>query len=233
MDTLAASSTVNHGSGLIELARNSVRGDERAFSADALIIGFAMATFVKSRWAAVLWTLWPTWVWFSVMATGNHYWPSRPASASRWSAERWSRGASAAPHGGRACSHRRSPLPALTVALGASRWSTEQAEPPRRDLPGRGSPRGEPVGRGPRADETHARRAHDLGRRALYRRRGRRLLRVRHAVALHPRRRALRDRERARHPRRRASPAGAARARPSAPSSTRPSTASASSSCSP
>ena len=22
----------------------------------------------------MLWTLWPTWVWFSVMATGNHYW---------------------------------------------------------------------------------------------------------------------------------------------------------------
>ena len=43
-------------------------------SADALIIGFVMATLVKSRWAAVLWTLWPTWVWFSVMATGNHYW---------------------------------------------------------------------------------------------------------------------------------------------------------------
>jgi hypothetical protein len=22
----------------------------------------------------VLWTLWPTWVWFSGMATGNHFW---------------------------------------------------------------------------------------------------------------------------------------------------------------
>ena len=22
----------------------------------------------------MLWTLWPTWVWFSVMATGNHFW---------------------------------------------------------------------------------------------------------------------------------------------------------------
>ena len=51
-----------------------VRGDaERALGGRA-IIGFAMATLVKSRWAAVLWTLWPTWVWFSVMATGNHYW---------------------------------------------------------------------------------------------------------------------------------------------------------------
>ena len=39
-----------------------------------VIIGFAMATLVKTRWAAILWTFWPTWVWFSVMATGNHFW---------------------------------------------------------------------------------------------------------------------------------------------------------------
>ena len=25
-------------------------------------------------WAKLLWTLWPTWVWFTVMATGNHFW---------------------------------------------------------------------------------------------------------------------------------------------------------------
>jgi hypothetical protein len=74
VDTLAASSTVNHGSGLIELASNPYAAMPSVHSADALIIGFAMATLVKSRWAAVLWTLWPTWVWFSVMATGNHYW---------------------------------------------------------------------------------------------------------------------------------------------------------------
>ena len=74
VDTLAASSTVNHGSGLVELASNPYAAMPSVHSADALIIGFAMATLVKSRWAATLWTLWPTWVWFSVMATGNHYW---------------------------------------------------------------------------------------------------------------------------------------------------------------
>ena len=74
IDTLAQSSAVNHGSGLIELASNPYAAMPSVHSADALIIGFAMATLVKSRWAAMLWTLWPTWVWFSVMATGNHYW---------------------------------------------------------------------------------------------------------------------------------------------------------------
>ena len=74
VDTLAQSSAVNHGSGLIELASNPYAAMPSVHSADALIIGFAMATLVKSRWAAVLWTLWPTWVWFSVMATGNHFW---------------------------------------------------------------------------------------------------------------------------------------------------------------
>jgi membrane-associated phospholipid phosphatase len=43
-------------------------------AADALIIGFAMAMLVRARWARVAWTLWPSWVWFTVMATGNHFW---------------------------------------------------------------------------------------------------------------------------------------------------------------
>ncbi len=74
VDTLAQSSAVNHGSGLIELASNPYAAMPSVHAADALIIGFAMATLVKSRWAAILWTLWPTWVWFAVMATGNHFW---------------------------------------------------------------------------------------------------------------------------------------------------------------
>jgi hypothetical protein len=33
-----------------------------------------MTGLVRSRAAKILWTLWPSWVWFTVMATGNHYW---------------------------------------------------------------------------------------------------------------------------------------------------------------
>jgi membrane-associated phospholipid phosphatase len=74
VDTLAQSSMLNHGSGLIQLAGNPYAAMPSVHAADALIVGFAMAMLVRSRWARVLWTLWPSWVWFSVMATGNHFW---------------------------------------------------------------------------------------------------------------------------------------------------------------
>jgi hypothetical protein len=74
VDTLAQSAALNHGSGLIELASNPYAAMPSLHAADALIIGFAMATLVRSSWAKLAWTMWPSWVWFSVMATGNHYW---------------------------------------------------------------------------------------------------------------------------------------------------------------
>ncbi len=74
VDTLAGSSALNHGSGIVSLASNQFAAMPSIHSADALIVGFAMASLVRSRWAKVLWTLWPSWVWFSVMATGNHFW---------------------------------------------------------------------------------------------------------------------------------------------------------------
>jgi membrane-associated phospholipid phosphatase len=43
-------------------------------SADALIVGIVMATVVRHTWAKALWLAWPVWVWFAVMATGNHFW---------------------------------------------------------------------------------------------------------------------------------------------------------------
>jgi membrane-associated phospholipid phosphatase len=74
VDTLAASSSLNHGSGLVQLASNQFAAMPSIHSADALILGFVMASIAASRLAKVLWTLWPSWVWFSVMATANHYW---------------------------------------------------------------------------------------------------------------------------------------------------------------
>ena len=43
-------------------------------AADALIVGLVLASVCRNRVAKVLWLLWPAWVWFSVMATGNHFW---------------------------------------------------------------------------------------------------------------------------------------------------------------
>jgi hypothetical protein len=74
VDTLAASTSLNHGSGLIQLASNPYAAMPSIHSADALILGFVVVALVTSRWAKALWTLWPSWVWFSVMATGNHFW---------------------------------------------------------------------------------------------------------------------------------------------------------------
>lgn len=74
VDTLAQSAALNHGSAIVELASNPYAAMPSLHAADSLIIGFAMAMLVRRPWAKVLWTLWPTWVWFCVMATGNHFW---------------------------------------------------------------------------------------------------------------------------------------------------------------
>ena len=73
-DTLAQAASVNHGSSIVQLASNPYAAMPSIHAADALIIGFAMAMLVRTRWMRIAWTLWPSWVWFSVMATGNHFW---------------------------------------------------------------------------------------------------------------------------------------------------------------
>jgi hypothetical protein len=74
VDTLAASSSLNHGSGLVQLASNPYAAMPSIHAANALVVGFFMASLVRSRPAKLLWTLWPSWVWFTVMATANHFW---------------------------------------------------------------------------------------------------------------------------------------------------------------
>jgi membrane-associated phospholipid phosphatase len=43
-------------------------------AADALIVGIVLFSVCRSRWAKAFWAVWPAWVWFAVMATGNHFW---------------------------------------------------------------------------------------------------------------------------------------------------------------
>ena len=73
-DTLADHAAVTHDSSLIDFAANPYAAMPSLHSADALIVGVVMALVVKHTWAKVLWLAWPAWVWFSVMATGNHFW---------------------------------------------------------------------------------------------------------------------------------------------------------------
>jgi membrane-associated phospholipid phosphatase len=41
---------------------------------DALIVAIVMASVCRTWTARILWLLWPAWVSFAVMGTGNHYW---------------------------------------------------------------------------------------------------------------------------------------------------------------
>ncbi|HXY85410.1 MAG TPA: phosphatase PAP2 family protein [Gaiellaceae bacterium] len=74
LDTLDNFGGLNHGSGLVSLAANPYAAMPSLHAADALIVGVVLASVVRRRIFKVLWLLWPAWVWFAVMATGNHYW---------------------------------------------------------------------------------------------------------------------------------------------------------------
>jgi membrane-associated phospholipid phosphatase len=73
-DTLAQIGGLNHGSGLIELASNQYAAMPSLHAADALIVGLVLASVSRRWWAKAVWLVWPLWVWFAVMATGNHFW---------------------------------------------------------------------------------------------------------------------------------------------------------------
>ncbi|MGZ8693267.1 MAG: phosphatase PAP2 family protein [Gaiellaceae bacterium] len=73
-DTLSQFGGLNHGSGLVELASNPYAAMPSLHAADALIAGVILASVVRRPIWKVVWLLWPAWVWFAVMATGNHFW---------------------------------------------------------------------------------------------------------------------------------------------------------------
>src|SRR3954454_3431699 len=64
----------SHRDGLVSLAANPYAAMPSLHAADALIVGVVMFSVCRSRWAKAVWAVWPVWVWFAVMATGNHFW---------------------------------------------------------------------------------------------------------------------------------------------------------------
>jgi membrane-associated phospholipid phosphatase len=74
LDTLDNFGGLNHGSGIVSLAANPYAAMPSLHAADALIVGIVLASVVRRRVWKVVWLLWPAWVWFAVMATGNHFW---------------------------------------------------------------------------------------------------------------------------------------------------------------
>ncbi len=63
-----------HHDGLVRLAANPYAAMPSLHAADALIIGVVLCSLCRNHWAKLFWALWPAWVWFAVMATGNHFW---------------------------------------------------------------------------------------------------------------------------------------------------------------
>jgi membrane-associated phospholipid phosphatase len=63
-----------HESSIVQLAANPYAAMPSLHAADALIVGVMMAWVCRHRVAKILWLMWPIWVWFTVMATANHYW---------------------------------------------------------------------------------------------------------------------------------------------------------------
>jgi hypothetical protein len=63
-----------HRDGLVSFAANPYAAMPSLHAADALIVGVILFSVCKSPWAKALWAAWPAWVWFAVMATGNHFW---------------------------------------------------------------------------------------------------------------------------------------------------------------
>jgi membrane-associated phospholipid phosphatase len=73
VDTLA-NFGINHDSAIVRADANPYAAMPSLHAADSLIIGVGLFFIVRTKWAKALWLMWPLWVWFSVMATGNHFW---------------------------------------------------------------------------------------------------------------------------------------------------------------
>jgi membrane-associated phospholipid phosphatase len=66
--------TDQHRDGLVSLAANPYAAMPSLHAADALIVGVVLFSVCRNWWSKALWAAWPAWVWFAVMATGNHFW---------------------------------------------------------------------------------------------------------------------------------------------------------------
>jgi len=63
-----------HRDGLVQFLANPYAAMPSLHAADALIVGIILASLCRFWLWKVVWIAWPGWVWFCVMATGNHFW---------------------------------------------------------------------------------------------------------------------------------------------------------------
>ena len=65
---------VDHSSGAFATLANPYAAMPSLHAADALIVGVVLFSVCRNWWAKIFWAVWPVWVCFAVMATGNHFW---------------------------------------------------------------------------------------------------------------------------------------------------------------
>src|SRR5579862_3194640 len=63
-----------HRDGLVQFLANPYAAMPSLHAADALIVGIILASLCRFWLWKVVWIAWPGFVWFCVMATGNHFW---------------------------------------------------------------------------------------------------------------------------------------------------------------
>ena len=63
-----------HRDGLVNLFANPYAAMPSLHAGDALIVGIVLASLCRRLIWKVVWAAWPAWIWFCVMATGNHFW---------------------------------------------------------------------------------------------------------------------------------------------------------------
>ena len=73
-DTLQDFASLNHGSSLITFISNPYAAMPSLHAADALIVGITLAALCRRRIVKAFWLIYPVWVWFAVIGTGNHFW---------------------------------------------------------------------------------------------------------------------------------------------------------------
>ena len=81
VDTVSKAS-LTFSSGVVKALANPYAAMPSLHAADALVLGIALASVVRSRPLQAAFILWPAWVWFALLATGNHFWLDVVAGAS-------------------------------------------------------------------------------------------------------------------------------------------------------
>jgi membrane-associated phospholipid phosphatase len=78
---LSGQPTPDHATGLIAFAANPYAAMPSLHVADAILIGLFLASQSRSLPIKALWLLWPCWLSYVVIASGNHFWLDVAAGA--------------------------------------------------------------------------------------------------------------------------------------------------------